>query len=180
MQISDLRQRPEFFDTVADRVWRAWWRPRGVPLERISDGLAHAVKGDRIPFAIIAHDGDEFLGSTLAIASDLNERPQYSPWVAAVWVEPQHRLKQVGRSLVGHAAKTLFARGFARIYLCSSVSRRDFYTRQGWVPIEEKRSARMRRPSTSWTRCEKPARSSIRRACACASGATTTALRLQR
>jgi RimJ/RimL family protein N-acetyltransferase len=137
MQLSDLRQRPDFFDTVADRVWRAWWKPGGVPLERISGGLAVMMKGDRIPFAIVAHDGDEFLGSTLAIASDLDQRPQYSPWVAAVWVEPQHRLKQVGRSLVGHAAKTLFARGFERVYLCSSTNRRDFYTRQGWVPIEE-------------------------------------------
>ena len=72
-----------------------------------------------------------------ALRPILSDRPQYSPWVAAVWVEPQHRLKQVGRSLVGHAAQTLFARGFARIYLCSSPTRLNFYTRQGWVPIEE-------------------------------------------
>jgi RimJ/RimL family protein N-acetyltransferase len=137
MQISDLRQQPEFFDTVADRVWRAWWKPSGVPLERISDGLAGMMKGEPIPFAIVAHDGNTFLGSTLGIASDLADRPQYSPWVAAVWVEPQHRLKQVGRSLVGHAAQTLFARGFERIYLCSSVRRRNFYTQQGWKPIED-------------------------------------------
>jgi RimJ/RimL family protein N-acetyltransferase/GNAT superfamily N-acetyltransferase len=119
-------------------VWRAWWKPGGVPLERITSGLAEMMKGERIPFAIVAHDGDAFLGSTLAIASDLDERPQFSPWVAAVWVEPQHRLKQVGRSLVGHAARTLFARGFARVYLCASANRRNFYISQGWAPIEEK------------------------------------------
>jgi GNAT superfamily N-acetyltransferase len=135
LQISDLRQRPEFFDTVADRIWRAWWKLSGYEL--IANGLAEALKGDPIPFAIVAHDGDEFLGSTLGIASDMSDRPQYSPWVAAVWVEPQHRLKQVGRLLVGHAVQTCFARGFARIYLCSAPSRRNFYTRQGWVPIED-------------------------------------------
>lgn len=136
-EISDLRLRPEFFDAVADRVWRAWWKPSGHPLERISSGLAEMMKGERIPFAIVAHDGGEFFGSTLGIASDLDARPQYSPWVAAVWVEPQHRLKQVGRALVAHAAQTLFVRGFARIYLCSSPKRFNFYTRQGWAPIEE-------------------------------------------
>jgi predicted N-acetyltransferase YhbS len=134
-QISDLRQEPEFFDTVADRIWRAWWKLSSYSL--IANGLAEALKCDPIPFAIVAHDGNEFLGSALGIASDMSDRPQYSPWVAAVWVEPQHRLKEVGRSLVGHAAKTLFARGFARIYLCSSPKRLNFYTRQGWVPIEE-------------------------------------------
>ena len=137
IRISDLRLEPSFFDAVADRIWRAWWKPHGHPLEKISNGLAEALKGDPIPFAIVAHNGDEFLGSTIGIGSDLAERPQYSPWVAAVWVEPQHRLKQVGRSLVGHAAQTFFARGFDRIYLCSAPRRRNFYTRQGWLPIEE-------------------------------------------
>ena len=136
-QISDLRLEPAFFDTVADRVWRAWWKPNGHPLAQISAGLGEMMKGDPIPFALVAHDGNEFLGSTLGIKSDLAARPQYSPWVAAVWVEPQHRLKQVGRALVGHAAQTCFARGLDRIYLCSVAARRNFYTRQGWAPIEE-------------------------------------------
>ena len=135
--ISDLRQEPAFFDAVADRIWRAWWKPNGYSFEHITKGLAETMRGERIPFAIVAHDGGEFLGSTLGIASDLAERQQYTPWVAAVWVEPQHRLKQVGRSLVGHAAQSLFARSFKRIYLCSSPRRRNFYTRQGRVPIEE-------------------------------------------
>src|SRR5262249_48079991 len=137
MQISDLRDRREFFDTVADRVWQAWWRPEGYPLETIADGLKQMLQGDPIPFAIVAHEGDQFLGSTLGIESDLAERPQYSPWVAAVWVEPQHRRKEVGRKLVASAVKQCFARGFGRVYLCSSVERRNFYTRQGWLPIEE-------------------------------------------
>lgn len=136
-QISDLRQRPEFFGAVADRVWRAWWEPNGAPLERIATALAEMMKGERIPFALVAHDGADYLGSTFGIASDLSERPQYSPWVAAVWVEPRYRLRQVGRTLVGHAAQSLFERGYNRIYLCSSVERRHFYIRQGWVPIEE-------------------------------------------
>ena len=136
-QISDLRQEPAFFDTVADRIWQAWWKPNGYSFEQIGKGLSEMMKGKRIPFAIVAHDSGEFLGSTLSIASDMEVRPQYTPWVGAVWVEPQHRLKEVGRSLVGHDAQTLFTRGFSRIYLCSRPKRRNFYTRQGWVPIEE-------------------------------------------
>ena len=34
--ISDLRQRPEFFDTVAMRIWQAWWEADGTPLDHIS------------------------------------------------------------------------------------------------------------------------------------------------
>ncbi|QQS12039.1 MAG: GNAT family N-acetyltransferase [Rhodospirillales bacterium] len=134
--ISDLRDRPAFLDVVADRVWRAWWKPRGHPLERVAGGLRAALDAGPLPFAVVAHDGGAYLGSTLGVASDLDERPGYTPWVAAVWVEPAHRLRSVGRSLVGHAAGVCFARGFPRAYLCASVERRDFYVRQGWVPIE--------------------------------------------
>ena len=136
VRISDLRECPEFFDTVADRVWCAWWQPNGHALERVSIGLKDMMKAERIPFALVAREGDEFLGSTLGIESDLAERPQYAPWVAAVWVEPQHRLKMVGRSLVGQAVRCCFERGFPRVYLCSSPERWNFYIRQGWKPIE--------------------------------------------
>lgn len=135
--VSDLRHRPQFLDTVADRIWRAWWEPNGHSLESVSSGLQAFLNDDPIPFGLVAHAGKQYLGSTLGIASDLDKRPQYSPWVAAVWVEPEHRLRHVGRSLVGHAMQAFFGLGFERIYLCSNPERRPFYTRQGWVPIEE-------------------------------------------
>ena len=55
-QISDLRQEPAFFDTVADRVWQAWWKPDGYSLEPIAKGLREMMQGERIPFAIVAHE----------------------------------------------------------------------------------------------------------------------------
>jgi len=136
LQIFDLRERPKFFDTVADRVWRAWWEPSGHPYSQVSNGLRDMMQGDAIPFAIVAVDGDRFLGSTLGIACDLAERSQYTPWVAAVWVEPEHRRQEIGRALVQRAVQCCFERGFPRVYLCSSPERLAFYTRIGWTPIE--------------------------------------------
>jgi hypothetical protein len=84
--ISDLRQCPAFFDTVADRIWRAWWEPGGYPLAHIATRLRENMADTPIPFALVAHDGERFLGTTSVIESDLEERPQLTPWVAAVWV----------------------------------------------------------------------------------------------
>ena len=77
--ISDLRQRPEFFDSVAERIWQAWWKADGHPLEYISGRLRESLSAMSIPFALVAHDGDVFLGTTSVIASDLAERPQLTP-----------------------------------------------------------------------------------------------------
>jgi len=134
--ISDLRQRPEFFDTVADRIWRAWWQDSGLPLQYISGRLHENLNAEPIPIALVAHDGVAFLGTASVIASDLAERPQYTPWVAAVWVEPQHRSRGVGSAMVERAAHDCFALGIGRAYLCARSARSGFYEKLGWIPIE--------------------------------------------
>ncbi|MDE2602577.1 MAG: GNAT family N-acetyltransferase [Bradyrhizobium sp.] len=133
--ISDLRERPEFFPVVSDRVWNFTWKAKGLSLEQVSAGLRELISDQAFPFVIVAHDGERYVGSTLGIASDLDERPEYTPWVAAVWVEPEYRRQNVGRSLVSHAAERLL-QTFQRVHLCARPARHDFYARQGWVPIE--------------------------------------------
>jgi GNAT superfamily N-acetyltransferase len=133
---SDLRQRPEFFDDVADRIWRAWWKPHGHPLDYIRGRLAENMGPGPIPLALVAHDRSEFLGTAYVIASDLDERPHLTPWVAAVWVEPHARRHGVGAALVDHAAQACFALGFERAYLCARAERTGFYQRLGWTLVE--------------------------------------------
>ena len=134
--ISDLRQHPEFFDHVADRIWRAWWKADGHPLDYISGRLRENLNATPIPFALVAHDGGTFLGTTSVIASDLAERPQLSPWVAAVWVEAQARRRGVGAALVDRATLDCFALGVSRAHLCARPQRAGYYERLGWIPVE--------------------------------------------
>jgi N-acetylglutamate synthase-like GNAT family acetyltransferase len=70
------------------------------------------------------------------IASDLAERPHLTPWIAAVWVEPQARRRGVGAALVNRAAQDCFALGVSRAYLCARPQRSDFYERLGWIAVE--------------------------------------------
>jgi GNAT superfamily N-acetyltransferase len=136
--ISDLRQRPEFFDTVASRIWQAWWEADGYPLDHISGRLRENMKDTRIPFALVAHDGEAFLGTASVIASDLAERPQLTPWVAAVWVEEKARRHGIGAALVDRAAQDCFALGIGRAYLCARPRMSPFYEGLGWSVIERK------------------------------------------
>lgn len=134
--ISDLRRRPEFFDTVAHRIWAAWWQPAGYPSEYISTRLRENMEQAPIPFALIAHDGERFLGTSSVIAADLDERPHLTPWVAAVWVEEHARRRGVGSALVGRATEDCFALGIGRVYLCARPRMMPFYAGLGWTLSE--------------------------------------------
>ena len=136
--ISDLRRRPEFFDTVAIRIWQAWLEAEGVSLDYISARLRENMSDTPIPFALVAHDGEAFLGTSSVIASDLAERAQLTPWVAAVWVEEKARGHGVGAALVNRAAQDCFALAFDRAYLCARPRMSGFYERLGWNVIERK------------------------------------------
>jgi GNAT superfamily N-acetyltransferase len=136
--VSNISDRPEFLEAAADRMWRAWWRPKGFPFAQTCSSLRNTLKSsDCLPFGLVAHRGELFLGSALGIESDLDERPTYKPWVAALWTEPGHRGRGIASALTAHAAEALFSQGFEQIYLCSAASLRSFYLGLGWKPIEE-------------------------------------------
>jgi N-acetylglutamate synthase-like GNAT family acetyltransferase len=134
--ISDLRHRPEFLDTVADRIWQTWWKADGHPLGYISDRLGENMSESPIPFALVAREGAAFLGTASVIESDLAERPQLTPWVAAVWVEPHARQRGIGGALVDRAKRDCFELGVSRAYLCARLQHSAFYERLGWTLIE--------------------------------------------
>lgn len=134
--ISDLRRQPQFFDIVADRIWQAWWQPNGFAREHITTGLTENMADTPIPFALVAHDGPKFLGTSSVIDSDLEERPQLTPWVAAVWVEQDARKRGVGSALVNRATEDCFALGRTPVYLCARTRMAEFYQRLGWTMIE--------------------------------------------
>jgi predicted N-acetyltransferase YhbS len=136
MLISDLRDRPDFQATVADRVWRAWWQERGTPLDLIAQRVADNLGEGPIPSAFVAHRGDRFLGTVSIIASDMAVRPHYSPWVAAVWVEPEARGAGLGAALVRHGAQAIARAGWPRAYLAAAPDRRSFYEGLGWTVLE--------------------------------------------
>ncbi len=135
-QISNLKERPEFCVEIADRVWNAWWRDQGVKLEFISGLVRDNLGSTGVPFALVAHDGDHFLGTASVIESDMEERPDYTPWVAAVWVDTRARGQGIGQALVLKAAKDALSLGRERIYLCATVENSLFYERMGWRVIE--------------------------------------------
>jgi len=134
--ISNLRERPEFFETVADRIWQAWWKRHGVLLDYIQARLRENLTSPGLPVALVAHEDALFLGTASLIVSDFDERPQYAPWVAAVWTEPAARGRGIGRDLVARACEEAFRLGYNSVYLSAAPERQSYYAALGWTALE--------------------------------------------
>lgn len=137
MQISNLRHETVFADTVAHRGWTAWWNESGVPLSDYRAHLDLMLEEDRIPFALVAHRGDAYVGSVLVIEDDLEARPHYAPWIAALWVDPQYRRQGVAGALITRARQHIATFGHDTTYLCATPEKRPYYLKQGFALLEE-------------------------------------------
>lgn len=136
MDISTLRERPGFADTVADRGWHAWWTDSGESLAQYRAALEPMLGGDGIPFGIVAHHQRTYLGSTLVIENDLEERPRYAPWIAALWVEPAWRRQGVAARLMAAARAEAARHGHDSCYLCATPDKSPYYVARGFTRIE--------------------------------------------
>ncbi|WP_425467758.1 GNAT family N-acetyltransferase [Phreatobacter stygius] len=135
--MTTLAEQPHFREAVSDRIWKAWWRDEGHALAEIDDRVGQSLGAGPIPCALIAASGERFVGTVSLIESDMDERPQYSPWIAALWVDPEHRRQGIGAALVKAAATRAFEAGIGMLYLCATPDKAPFYMSLGWRQIEE-------------------------------------------
>ncbi len=136
-QISDFREQQRYGAIIADRVWNAWWRNAGRPVEDVERHMMEMADERPLPMTVVAHDDHGYLGSAFLIRSDMEERPQYSPWVAAVWVEATERRRGVGRALIAAAAKIAGSLDHGVVYICCRPDLEGFYSRIGWRVVEQ-------------------------------------------
>src|SRR5438094_8422385 len=57
----------------------------------------------QIPTTFLALEQDRVIGSASLLREDLDGWEHLSPWVASVYVLPEHRRQGIGRLLVAHA-----------------------------------------------------------------------------
>jgi predicted N-acetyltransferase YhbS len=94
------------------------------------------ITDEGIPMAAIAHEGETYFGSALLIANDLEARPQYVPWIAALWVDVPYRGQGIATALMQHLRDEAERLGYKSVYLCAEPKITPYYLARGWTQIE--------------------------------------------
>jgi predicted N-acetyltransferase YhbS len=138
MRIENLQLHREFIPAIARWHFESWGPLTGA---RTLDGytrlLEVAAKSSGIPSVLVALLDDVLVGSVSLVASDMSIRPALTPWLAQLFVAPEHRRKGIGMALVRAASERIRSLGFRWLSLYTSGGLPQYYEKLGWA-IEER------------------------------------------
>ena len=116
---------------VSDWIWMEWARHEPGVGRADSDATVHAaLRGDRLPWFVVARAAGVPVGCASIVASDLPTRPDLGPWLANVYVQPAWRGRGLGTALT-EAAMAHGAPFVDVLYLYTSGGT-ALYERLGW------------------------------------------------
>ena len=136
MQIDYLANHQEFIPALAQWHFREWayLRPGDSVEARISR-LRGCCGHREIPTVVIAFANHTLIGSAMLVAHDMDTRMVLSPWLAGVFVVPDHRRHGAGAALVQRIVDEATGVGIERLYLYTP-SAKHFYSCLGWSLLE--------------------------------------------
>ena len=132
--IDHLGDHPGQIARVGAWIHGAFWTRSGKGVEHVVGLLRQANDPGRIPLSFLAFAGNQPAGTVQLIVCDSKERPDLTPWLAALYVEPAHRMKGIGGLLVRRVIAESSRLGYAEFFLETDIP--DFYARLGATRYE--------------------------------------------
>ena len=126
--LKPLRENPELYEKSA--LWFSQkWR---IPLEAYRESIGECIKNKcGVPqwYVVLDNYGNIAAGAGV-IENDFHDRPDLTPNLCALYVEPEHRMKGLARRLLDFARNDMYKMGFDTLYLVTD--HEDFYEKCGW------------------------------------------------
>ena len=137
MNIIDLRTGPHHIPTLAQWHHDEWsYLNPGGSVEKRIERMRTYLGENLIPTMLIAVEGNDVLGSAALIASDMDTKPELSPWLANVYVRADKRGLGVGAKLVKSVMDLAKQNQLPRIYLFTP-DQENFYAKMGWQTLSK-------------------------------------------
>ncbi len=134
--ICHLYEAPGHLPQVAAWIYEAFWfGQEGYAPDFFEERLSEARDPDIIPLSLLALEGDAPVGTVNLIENDDPKRPHLTPWLAALYVEPEFRGRGHGLNLTRRLLEEAARLDCDTVYLTTHIP--DFYRRFGAEVHEE-------------------------------------------
>jgi len=138
VRVVPLVERPDLVEQVSVWGFAEWGHLNpGQTLEERTARIRGKMNVDRVPIAFVALDEEgRIVGTASLIFDDLEGDPR-NPWLASVFVRPEHRKKGIASALVRTVEDAARRLGYSRLYLFTS-SAPALYAGLGWQALEQR------------------------------------------
>lgn len=133
LEVKQLSQCPEHLNAVGDWIYHEWWSRAHKSPEVVYRLLRTHTAQDQVPFTVVALVESSPVGSCCVIGNDCVHRPQYAPWVAAVFVKPELRNRGVASAILRETATIATRSGLESLYIDCHIKTVPLYEKNGWV-----------------------------------------------
>lgn len=128
--IVSLEERPDLIPVVAHWLWNEWGRRKGRTVEMVTARLTGRAAGGSEHTFLLSRDGVPAATASL-VNSDLDTRPDLSPWLAGVFVDPPFRGQGHAAALVRRVEAAAKAQGVETLWLHTEHAA-GLYAKLGW------------------------------------------------
>jgi len=136
VKITYLANYPEHVSTVAQWVMDEWGHESpGTRLESLEEKFRGNMKRKEVPLTLLAMEADHPLGTASLVVHDMKIHRELSPWLAGVYVLPDHRGRGIGSKLVKTIELLAANLDVEKLYLFTP-DRESFYTHMSWKVFE--------------------------------------------
>ncbi len=130
MKIVEVQQRKDLFEKAVNAFWEQWGSEQNYKF--YENCMIHSCQTkDELPRFYIALIDEEIVGTYALLRNDLNSRQDLYPWFACLYVNPEHRGKEIGSQLLQHAIEETSRKGFENLYLSTDLD--GYYEKYDWT-----------------------------------------------
>jgi N-acetylglutamate synthase-like GNAT family acetyltransferase len=134
--IIELADAPELLDTCASWSFGLWGCQSGGSLAATQADFVSATRHARDAFTFVARRSARTAGMASLRASDFKGRPDLTPWLAGVYVHPEHRRAGLAHALVQRVEAQARQQGHLRLYLITEQAE-TLYAELGWATFDQ-------------------------------------------
>lgn len=134
-----LEEHPIYAEQLGEAIYYQWeemYTQQGKTVAEVVETVKSRAISESIPCTMIALDGDTLLGSVTLKVNDFSDHPELSPWIAGVFVLPEHRGNGYGKGLVLHAEKTAAEKFDVKTTYLYTGSASELYKKIGYEVFE--------------------------------------------
>lgn len=136
MQITPLVQQPYYKKQIAQMIYQQFviGSSSTKSLLDVERFLEHT-HTESLPITFVASAQQQCFGTVSLFENDCPQRPQYTPWLASLFVDEAFRGKKIAQHLIEAVLQKARDLGYKQVYLKTEEAS-AYYKTRGWTYIE--------------------------------------------